>query len=335
MKDSYELFKNLSQDEKNIFNLIQKNGIMTKNEILAKMGMKLTSLNRIMTPLEKEHIIVQKCIGESTGGRKPVLYDVNVCGFYIIGIEISRTYVQVSMVNLRMEIFHKKSFNTSLFDSQDEVAKRILKVIDSTYVELNLEFLHLVGIGIAVETNLENKENVVEILKKELKCSIIIENGANSALAAEYLYGAGKQFKNLAYFNCGLEIREGKIIQEKIIRSANDDEYAFEDMLTSVNQNMDFSKIYPVVQQNSKLSESVILRAAYNLGKSIRLYINLLDLNCIILSGPLIKIDLFYETCRKCAPQNVAFKREGYFKKDAISIGAAALFLEKCIDSKI
>lgn len=51
---------------------------MPKSEILIKTNMKLTTLNNVMRPLEESKIIVEKCIGESTGGRRPVLY-----GFFL------------------------------------------------------------------------------------------------------------------------------------------------------------------------------------------------------------------------------------------------------------
>lgn len=335
MVDSYKLFKDLNSDEKDLFNLIQKNGAMTKNEILLRTGMKLTSLNRMMAPLEKKRMIVQKCIGESTGGRKPVLYDINICRFYIIGIDISKTYVQVSIVNLRMEIFYKKSFYTNAPNSYDEVVEEVVKIIRNAYVELNLEFVDLIGVGLGIETDIWNDIDIGEMIEKRLECSIVSESGANSAAIAEYLYGTGKQFKNLAYFNCGLRVREGTILQGRIIRTADDNEYAFEHMLINTNQDVDFNKVCSAAQKNDELSEKIIFDAAYKFGKSIELYINLLDLDCIILSGALINFDLFYETCVKCVPKKVTFKREGYFKKDAISIGAAAVLLEKCIDSKI
>ena len=53
--------------------------------------MKLTTLNRAMQPMINYGFIVEADIGESTGGRKPILYDVNPGKYYIIGIDISRT----------------------------------------------------------------------------------------------------------------------------------------------------------------------------------------------------------------------------------------------------
>ncbi|WP_369702875.1 ROK family transcriptional regulator [Clostridium moutaii] len=334
MINSYELFRDLRPEEKRIFNLIQKNGIMSKNEILFKTGMKLTTLNRIMNPLEQKSILVQKCVGESTGGRKPVLYDVNVCRFYIVGIGICSTYAQVSIVNLRMEIFYKKSFYIDFCSSCSEVIEKILQIMKNVYEELNLEFLQLVGIGLAIETNLWSDENIGKVLEEKLGCSVISENCSDSAVTAEYLYGAGRQFKNLAYFDCGARLKQAAIVQGRIIRSAGDNEYAFEHMIENMNGSIGLDKVYFSYIKNSVLSEKLLLDAASKLSKRIEAYINLLDLECIILSGSLVDFQIFYETCTQYIPKSVSIKKHGYFKKNAVSVGAAAFLLEKCINDQ-
>ncbi|MCC9294176.1 ROK family transcriptional regulator [Clostridium sp. MT-14] len=334
MIDNYRLFRDLASEEKEIFNLIQKNGVMTKNEILFKTGMKLTTLNRVMNPLEKKSILVQKCMGESTGGRKPVLYDVNVCRFYIMGISICSTHVQVSIVNLRMEIFYKKGFYIDYCNSCDEVIEEILYIIKSAYEELNLKLLQLVGIGLAVETGFWDNERISRILEEKLGCSVTSGNCADSAVTAEYFYGAGRNFENMAYFDCGARLKQAAVIQGRIMRSSGDNEYAFEHMIENIYGYIDFNEVYSRSMKNCGTSEKFILDAASKLGKSIESYTNLLNIECIVLSGFLIDFDTFYETCIKYIPERVSVKRYGYFKEDSVSVGAAALFLERCIDNK-
>lgn len=336
MTDNYKLFKNLNKNEKRIFNLIHKNGAITKNEISAKTKVNFTALNRIMKPLESNGIIVQRCIGESTGGRKPILYDVNICRFYVIGIEISMSYIQISIVNLRMETLYEKSFYIKFSsDFLNQIIKQIEEIIECAYKELRLDFLELVGIGVGIESGFLTDVPVKQILEERLKCHIIMENGANSAVVSEYLYGSAKQFKNIAYFYCGDKVRLGTILQDKLIRTLHNSEYVFEYMIENQNAKNDFNKMCISLQQNSNIYEKTILNAALSFGRAIKAYINLLNLDCVILNGTLVNLNLFYETCIKCAPKKVVFKRGGYFKNNAISVGSAALVIERYIESGI
>ena len=72
------------------------------------------------------------------------------------------------------------------------------------------------------------------MLEEKLKCPVIIENGANSAAVAEYFYGLGKDFENIAYFNCGVGIRTGTISSGNLIRTMNDEEDAFGHMIVNM-----------------------------------------------------------------------------------------------------
>ena len=394
MIDKSAILIGLNSVEKKIFNLLQKQGSMTKIEILLKTNMKLTTLNNVMNPLEESQIIIQKCIGESIGGRKPILYDVNLCKFYAIGIDISRLYSQVVITNLKMEILHKEMFYMDSTCSPEETVRRIVKIIDKVYLDLRLDIIQLLGIGLGTVGPLDVKKGVITstvnflapgwsnipikaMLEEKLKCPIIIENGANSAVVAEYFYGMGKDLLNMAYFNCGVGIRTGTISSGKLIRTINNEEDAFGHMIidirgelckcgnlgcieaySSINsivkkffsrtnkltKDIDYKDICQAAENKDPIAKEIITEAALIFGTGLVNYINLLNPNLVVLSGPLImNSKLFYEVSVKTALEKlysdkgkrVVFSRGGHFKENAISIGAAALVIERCLENQI
>lgn len=401
MKDYSSLLLEMSFEEKRIFNLLQKHGEMAKREILTKTNMKLTTLNHVMDPLEERNIIVQKSIGESTGGRKPVLYDVNICDFYIIGIDISRTYTEVVIVNLKMQIIYKKMFYMDSFCSPEETVNRITEIINIAYKELRLDVIKLLGVGLGVVGAADIRNGVIKnpdnfpapgwlntpiksMLEERLGCNVVIENGSNSAVVAEYFYGIGKGFRNIAYFNCGVGIRTGTITSGNLIRSINDEEDAFGHMIVEVNgkecrcgnfgcieayssinsiikkfeseikngshmiidklvEQIKFKDICSAAEQGDELSKEIIVEAALFLETGLVNYINLLNPQVVVLSGPLItNSKLFYDTCVNTAlkkltlhkERKVIFNRGGYFKEDAMAVGAAAMVVERYLSKE-
>ena len=106
--EAYKSFESLNDRGKYIFDIVQKNGPITKSELIDITKIKLTTLNRDIQILIDKKIIVETDIGESTGGRKPSLYDVNPSEFYIIGIDISRTYTQIVITNLKLKIIGER-----------------------------------------------------------------------------------------------------------------------------------------------------------------------------------------------------------------------------------
>jgi len=252
MEDNTDILKNLSFEEKKILKVLQKKGPIPKSEISFLTNIKLTTLNYIIQPLVQNKIIVQESIGESTGGRKPILYDVNLCEFYIIGIDISRVYTQVVIANLKMEILYKEKFYMDFSCSPDETVRKIYQIINKADIKLSLKNIKLVGIGLGTVGPLDIKNGIMinpdnfnasgwsnvhikGMLEEKLNCPIIIENGANAAVTGEYFYGIGKGIENIAYLNCGIGIRTGTVSSGKLIRTINDEEDTFGHMIVDID----------------------------------------------------------------------------------------------------
>ncbi|MBU3100546.1 MULTISPECIES: ROK family protein [Clostridium] len=395
MKENINILKNLSNEEKKIFNSLQNEGPITKSEISRLTEIKLTTLNNTMEILEKKRIIVREAIGQSTGGRRPVLYDVNLLEFYIIGIDISRVYTQVIIANLKMEILYKEMFNMDIFCSPQETVRRIYEIINKANQNLRLDSRNLVGVGLGTVGPLDIKNGIMispvnfsalgwsnvpikEMLEKKLNCPIIIENGVNAAVIGEYFYGIGKGVENIAYLNCGIGIRTGTVLSSKLMRTISDDEDALGHMIVDVHgekckcgnfgciesyssinaiikkfslevkkgrktiinkqlKNIGYKDICIAAERNDNLSKEILIGAALILGTGLVNYINLLNPGLVILSGPLIiNSKLFYNECiktvfKKLHPdrmKKIIFSRGGFFKENAISIGAVALVIK-------
>ena len=395
MKDNLNILKNLNKEEKKIFYSIQKHGPISKSEISILTNIKLTTLNYTIEPLVKDGIIVQKCIGKSTGGRKPILYDINLREFYIIGIDLSRVYTQVIITNLKMEILYKKMFIMDVFCSPDETVRRIDDIVNKAYVNLSLSYTKLVGVGLGTVGPLDIENGIMispinfsapgwsnvpikTMLESKLKCPIVVENGVNAAVTGEYFYGVGKGIENIAYLNLGIGIRTGTVLSGKLIKTINDEEDALGHMIVDINgeeckcgnlgcvesyssinaiikkfssevkkgsftiiskdvQDIGYRDICLAAEKNDTLAKEIITNAALILGTGLVNYINLINPGLVILSGPLIiNSKLFYDECiniifKKLHPdrrKKIIFSRGGFFKENAISIGAVALVIE-------
>lgn len=242
----------LSEEEQVVFNIVQKNGPISKNDIAELSGFKLTSLIRYMRQLERDYLITESEIGESTGGRRPVLYDVSVDRLFLIGIEISRLYVQIVITNLKMEIMQKLRFPMNEFSTPSTIIDKIHTAIHGFYFTLNINEKMILGVGVGTVGPMDRDLGIVinpanfiatgwvnvnlkEALTKKLGLPVFLDNGANTALLAEYYYGIGKNHKNIFYLNCGVGIRSSVISSGKLIRSMNDSEDAFAHMVIDIN----------------------------------------------------------------------------------------------------
>jgi predicted NBD/HSP70 family sugar kinase len=252
MKSIQEIILNLSEEGKELFGLFQKKGPLTKQDLLPIIKTNLSTLNRMIQPLEDERLLVESGIGESSGGRKPVLYDLNVSKFFVLGIDISRPYTQLVITDPKMHILKKQIFLMDESYTPEKTAQQIHQLFLEAIAELGIEKTLFLGAGLGTVGPLDRKKGIMinpknfaapgwrgmaikQILEQRLQLPVLIDNGANTAVLAEQLFGMGKDFQNIAYFNCSVGIRTGATSAGTIVRSINDAEDAFGHMVVDVD----------------------------------------------------------------------------------------------------
>lgn len=396
-----ELLNGLRKETKLVLDIILKKGCVTKADIQDVTKMKLSTLNRVMQPLEDRGFILQSSIGESTGGRKPVLYDINPRGYYLIGVDISRTYTRMIVANMKMEALCQKRFDMLKSSTPEEVVHIISDFVRNSCEHLKIKEDRIIGIGVGTVGPLDRKKGIVlnpvnflsdgwhnvpvkKMLEEATGLPVIIDNGANMAALAEYIYGEGKGSGNLAYINCGIGIRTGVISSGTVVRTIDDTEDAFGHMVVDADgelcscgnygciecyssipaivekfirelkkgrvttagkipediNDINYIRICEAAENGDDLAKETIVGSAAVFGVGLANYINLLGPRVVVLSGPLIEHSkLFFDTCteialKKCfsgVRSRIRFTRFGFFRDNAIAVGAAASLLEEAL----
>lgn len=395
-----EKLNRMGRDSKKIFNIIQKNGPLTKAQILDITKLKLTTLNRIMNPFIRDKLIVESSIGESTGGRKPIFYDVNVRDYAFVGIDISRIYTQVVFMDLKLNLIFKERFNMDRSHSPKNTVAKITEICERAEKIPELKNKEIIAAGLGTVGPFDMKRGLMkntvnfrsegwdgapirDMLEKTLKLTVYMDNGANAAVTAEYEFGSGKGLKNIAYFNFGMGIRTAVISNGNIIRTINDAEDAFAHMVINVHgekcscgnygcvecyssikaitekfkqkiitgektkiqkqlQDINYIDISLAAEEGDSLANGIIREAAEVFAAGLANFINLLNPELVVLSGPLImasqlfylcSVDMTRKKCYLSKQNNIFFNRGGYFKENAISAGAVAIAIEHLLKS--
>lgn len=338
--EAYKNFESLNDRSKYIFNIVQKKGPITKSELIDITKIKLTTLNRDLQILLDKKIIIETDIGESTGGRKPNLYDVNSSEFYIIGIDISRTYTKIVITNLKLKIIEERLLSHEY--KIENINEIIPTSIKDLCTKLQIQKASIVGIGIGIVDGF-NIKPLYDFLDKELDAIICVDNGANAAVIGEYNFGIGKGKQNIAYINCGVGIRTGIISSGVLIRTINNLEDAFGHMIVDVNgelcscgnygciesyvsisnitkkfidemkeiggsylnkklDNINYRDVCSLAERENEVAMNIIKNSALHFGIGLANYMKLFNPDLIILSGPLIQNSkLFYDISKEIA----------------------------------
>lgn len=239
-------------EQKKLLDIIRKKGPISKNELMLSTKMKLSTLNRTLDPLFEQQLIEEVGTGESTGGRPPALLGVIVTSLYAVGVDISRTYTEVVLTDLKMSIVKKSRFELNEESSPEVTISKAIGIIRVFMKELNIKNEQVLGIGIGTVGPLSRKKGIIEtpvnflnpnwsnvpvkkMFEDAFRLPVLVDNGANSAVLGEAMFGEGKGYENIAYIHCGVGIRTGAVSRGMLIRTINDAEDAFGHMVVDID----------------------------------------------------------------------------------------------------
>ena len=153
------------------------------------------------------------------------------------GVDIGGTKTAVVLSRTPPETLCRTEFATLPAHGPQAAIDQILGALHHMLAELKTSQESLRGIGVSCGGPLDRHTGViqappnlatwidvpiVEILAREFKCPVTLENDANAGALAEHRYGAGKGAHNIIFLTMGTGLGAGIIIDDKLYRGTND-----------------------------------------------------------------------------------------------------------------
>lgn len=152
---------------------------------------------------------------------------------FILAVDIGGTKIATGIVDSRGKILYNHIEKTNQTINSRQFLKYLKRIIDSTIRASVVSKSQLIGISISAPGPLDVKQGkiifapnlpklknfqIVKPLKKTFKLPVILENDANAAALAEWMFGSGRGTKNLIYLTVSTGIGSGIIINGRIYR---------------------------------------------------------------------------------------------------------------------
>ncbi len=224
-KGSAEFINRLNKIK--VLNLIRESGEISRAEIVKKTGLSAPTITRIVDSLiNVEKLAVQVGVGESSGGRPPVIVKFNGEDSYVIGLDWGRTHIFGVISNLNGESLIELDVRTEASDSFESDLKQVIYLIEKLIQRSGIELSKLHGIGVAAAGFINKKNEIIEYspnfnwsnadikgpLSKHFKVPVIVDNVSRVMAQGELMYGIGESCKDFIFINVGYGIGSGVIM---------------------------------------------------------------------------------------------------------------------------
>jgi predicted NBD/HSP70 family sugar kinase len=208
-KVDQEMLKSLNRQI--ILNHIRKYKEISRTDLAKYTRLSPTTVSVIIAELLEKEIIREIRVGESSGGRKPVVYGINPCNRFVISIILTPYGTEYALIDLSCSILFRKKF-IYMVDSEKSVEEAILEsinVIKSEFPEY-IDRIYSVAISLPGLVNYNNEIlysgplhlrnfNITEVVKKNIDRNVFVFKDTDALILGEYYFGIGSKYKNFVY----------------------------------------------------------------------------------------------------------------------------------------
>ncbi|OWR26496.1 ROK family protein [Saccharibacillus sp. O23] len=215
-----------------VLDTIRRNGPLSRTDVSERTGLNKATVSNLTLELLEQKLVEETGLGESSGGRKPLMLLFNGAAGCVIGIELGVTLVKAALTDLTGGILAERS--APLAGQDPEAALAVVRETVKPLLEAMPDTPHgLVGIGIGVPGMVDESGLILYApnlgwegvdlrsrLEETFGVPVVVDNEANVGAAGEREYGAGRHVRHLVYVSAGMGLGSGMIIDGQLYKGA-------------------------------------------------------------------------------------------------------------------
>lgn len=234
-------FKNIDQEaikminQKKIMQLLYRNKELTKQEISRTLNLSIPTVITNINELIDKGFLDEAGVGESSGGRKPIIVRFLPNSRYSVGVCITKDDIRIVLTNLNFEIITEKSLEMP--EELENFESLVFKIKDEIYniIEINnISKDKILGVGFSLPgtvneeklllknaTNLNLKNISFKDFEEIFEFPLYIENEANASADAEAFINFNNVKNSLIFLSITEGVGAGIIIGDSVYTGCN------------------------------------------------------------------------------------------------------------------
>ncbi|MCS7458775.1 ROK family transcriptional regulator [Paenibacillus doosanensis] len=237
-----------SRKHKEIYELVRRQGTVSKIELLEQTQMTGSTLTRTLEELTHQGWLVEAGFGESTGGRRPILYQTNPTAAYVFGLDISRMSSKLILCDLHMNKLDAESWLMDERMTPDRLLRDIADAAERMLHKHRIAADAVLGMGIGAVGPLDRTTGIIleplyfpaagwrhvevaRYMQERLRIPVLLDNGANTAIIGESWSDRNRDYRHLLYVHLGVGIRSSMMAGGKVVYGAVDMEGSIGQMI--------------------------------------------------------------------------------------------------------
>lgn len=215
-----------------ILRSLHKKDMQTAATLAKKTNVSLPTIRSVLDELINQGIISTSGTGDSSGGRKPLVYSLRDDAFFVVAIEIGHFRSKACIVDCHNKNRTKiLEFETHIDDP--ELEEKIDDALVSLLKEAGLERRKITAAGIGMPGLIDSTNGINRTIKdsaaqairdriaRRIQIRTVIENDARMQALGEFMFGKAKNTQNTLVITWNWGLGLGIIVNGEIYKGAN------------------------------------------------------------------------------------------------------------------
>lgn len=208
-----------------VLNTIRTLGPISRKEIAKHTSLSAATITGITAELIDEDLVFEKAIGDSSGGRRPILLALNKQGRYMIGVKLSVDHITAALTDFEATVLNKRTVQLPSHDLLPTV-EALGRVVSDLIADRSVSKDKILGVGIGLAGIVDAKNGVlrhspiygwrdvplVSLLQKQIDVPVFLDNDVNTFTLTEKWFGLGSGVDNFLIVTVGRGVGMGIVV---------------------------------------------------------------------------------------------------------------------------
>ncbi len=214
-----------------LLRLLREQGPTSRTDLADLSGLSNGAVTRIVGELIDEGFLVEQSVGVSTGGRRPVLLDLDTSARVVAGLKLMDDAILAVLVDIKGAVVADGRIPLRSHDTK-VVMGRAVHAVESLLDGIGAARDRLAGVGLCMPGAIDWQSGVcklspffgwrdvrvAEMLHDRMRVPVSVDNDVNALAVAESLFGRGRRARDFAVITVGRGVGAGLVYNGGVYR---------------------------------------------------------------------------------------------------------------------
>lgn len=230
---SFQWMKSLNRST--ILNMIRLHGPISRAEIAKLTKLTPPTVTNIVGELLESRLVVESELGESSGGRKPVMLRINSSAFYVVGVSADAKKVRAVTATLDGRVVQQAEVKITNRPDAEQFLQTLVEIIHRVIGQTNADRESFLGIGVGMHGLVDPRIGlsifapnlhlrnipIKDRLEDEFSLPVEVENDVNALALGESWFGQGQGVDSFICVYVSTGVGAGIILDHQLYHGAS------------------------------------------------------------------------------------------------------------------